>query len=308
MHDVENVDPAEPSRKEAKTRRNKERHALVQRLQSEDAYDLANPLDECGTPIPLTCTCCGEHRVAEQHCMRRYCPSCQPLVTAKRHARWSAALSKLQWPLFITLTIPNSEDPESLRFLRKKWGCFRRRKIIADKVRGGIATFEVTNKGQGWHPHLHAILDCQWLAIHTPAPAPTDSKAVIKQKCEFAHRELSLQWANMIDNEQAIVWAHRVYGDQAISEVLKYAAKGSDLINSPQPIAPMLRVLSSTRTLSGFGSLHPLPNPDRDTGAVCICDKCGAEKSFMPDEIIKFLCGPTSPSSEGRTVQPRNQN
>ena len=299
--------PEDDRKNAARSRRLKERAALVERLKTEGALDLSKPLEECGTPVPLTCTCCGEGRLAETHCMRRYCPTCQPLVTAQRHSRWSHALSKLQWPLFITLTIPNSEDPESLRFLRKKWSSFRRRKIIADQVKGGIATFEVTNKGAGWHPHLHAIIDCEWLAIHTPKPAPFDTTAVIKQKCKTAQLELSAQWAHMIGEDSAIVWAHRVYGDQAINEVLKYAAKGSDLITSPQPIAPMLRVISKTRTLTGFGSLYPLPNPDRDEGPLVCCDKCGAEKSFLPESVISFLCGPTNPGTAGRTVPPRKQ-
>ena len=298
--------PDDDARKEAKTRRNRERAALVERLRQEAAGELATPLEECGTPVPLTCTCCGEGRLAESHCMRRYCPSCQPIVTAQRHARWSHAVSALEWPLFITLTIPNSEDPESLRFIRKKWTSFRRRKIIADQVKGGIATFEVTNKGNGWHPHLHAIIDCEWLSIHTPKPRPFDTKAVVKQKCQLAHAELSTQWADMIGTDEAIVWAHRVYGDQAINEVLKYAAKGSDLIDSPQPIAPMLRVISSTRTLSGFGSLYPLPNPDHQEGPLIACEKCGAEKSYLPESIIQFIIGPTSPAVYGRTVKPNH--
>lgn len=280
---------------------------MIDRLRFEGADDLVGPLEACQTPVPLTCVCCGSTRAAESHCMRRYCPSCQPIVTAERHARWTTALKALQWPLFLTLTIPNSEDPASLRVLKKKWASFRRRKIIASKVKGGLATFEVTNKGNGWHPHLHAIVDCEWLAIHTPAPRPGESRAVVAQKCQFAQRELSAQWANMIDSPAGVVWIHRVYGDQAINEILKYAAKGSDLIASPQPIAPMLRVISSSRMLSGFGSLHPLPSPDDVESPLVCCDQCGAEKSYLPNEVIRFISGHSQENARGRTVQPSHQ-
>jgi hypothetical protein len=174
-------------------------------------------------------------------------------------------------------------------------------------VKGGVATFEVTNKGQGWHPHLHALFDCEWLAIHTPKPKPFDSTAVIKQKCEFAQKELSSQWADMIGADQAIVWVRRAYGPEVISEVLKYAAKGSELIDSPDPIAPMLRVISATRTLTGFGSMHPLPSPDKEDGPLVVCESCGEAKSYLPDTIISFLCGPINSATAGRTVAPQNQ-
>lgn len=228
--------------------------------------------------------------------MVRYCPACAPAVTARRMARWQVPISKIQWPLFVTLTIPNSEDPQSLRDLRKHWSKFRRRKIIASRVKGGVATFEVTHKGRGWHPHLHAVMDCEWLAIHVPAPrmfgsraGPKDSAEVIAEKCRLAQEELSKAWAYQIKSPDGIVWIRRVHGNGMPSEILKYAVKGSDLIASPVPIAPMLYALKATRTLSGWGSLFPLPSPDADETPVAECPDCHSTKTFLPIDVINRI-------------------
>ena len=284
------------------------RAALIDRLLQEGADDLAAPLQACGQPFPLTCTNCGGIHTVETHCRCRWCPACAPLVSAERAARWGAAIEALQWPLFVTLTIPNSEDPETLRHLRKKWGQFRRRKIIKERVAGGVATFEVTNKGNGWHPHIHAVMDCRWLAIHTPEPRATDSAEVIAEKCRRAQEELTAQWSHMLGVPWSSVWVRRVHGSGVIQEVLKYACKGSELVESPDAIAPMLRVLKQTRTLSGWGSLHPLPSPDEEQKPSVACSDCGAEKSFIPSELAFLYRIDNQEKLTGRTVPPSKQS
>lgn len=271
---------------DARARRHAERIRIIERLQSELAGDLAAPLDKCGQPFRLVCTCCGSTKDAETRCMVRYCPACAPAVTARRMARWAPAIASLQWPLFITLTIPNSEDPDSLRKLRGHWSKFRRRKLIRDRIAGGIATFEITNKGNGWHPHLHAVADCEWLSLHVPAPTRRDSPDVIAQKCQLAQAELSALWAEQIRTKEGIVWVRRVHGAGIPIEILKYAVKGSDLLESPDPIAPMLRVLKATRTLSGWGSLHPLPSPDADETPAAECPDCHNVSSYLPADVV----------------------
>lgn len=221
--------------------------------------------------------------------MVRYCPACAPAVTARRMSRWQIPIERIRWPLFITLTIPNSEDPDSLRTLRKHWAKFRRRKIMRQQVKGGIATFEVTNKGRGWHPHLHAVADCEWLAIHVPKPTRRDSADVIAEKCKLAQEELSAAWAHQIGNVDGIVWVRRVSGKGIPSEILKYAVKGSDLLASPVPIAPMLYALKATRTLSGWGTLFPLPSPDADESPLAECPDCHSVKSYLPQDIINRI-------------------
>lgn len=252
---------------------------------------------ECGDEFWLTCTCCGEQRSGKMRCKRRWCPECQPGLSMKRMARWGHAIETMQWPLFLTLTMPNSEDPESLRILRDAWGKLRRRKLIHTKIKGGVATFEVTNKGNGWHPHIHAVADCRWLSLHVPEPLTTDKKEVVAQKCKLAQQELSALWADVLGVKESVVWIQRVKSVGTMAkEVLKYCLKGSELIECEEQIAPLLRVIQKTRMLSGWGSLHPLPKEEEEDKPSVACDKCGAESAWLPNEVISYLMPKDKPT------------
>lgn len=192
----------------------------------------------------------------------------------------------MKWPLFVTLTVPNTTDPECIRSLREAWGKMRRRKLMKDRVQGGVSTIEVTNKGNGWHPHLHILCDCEWLAIHTPPPTRKDSPEVFREKCHAAASELSWIWADVVKNEHGIVKAIRKPPGEVLKYAMKYAVKGSDLIDSPDPIAPLLRVMSKSRMISAFGNLHGnIPPEEEEERPACVCGACGEEKAWVPEAI-----------------------
>ena len=306
--DAANEPTVENSSLENRQRRKDQRLALISRLDTEGAHDLSKRLDSCGQEMTLVCTCCGNSRASEVHCMARYCPSCQPLVVAERISKWKPALERIRWPLFMTLTIPNAEDPEQLRFLKKRWSAFRRRKLIRDRIKGGLATFEVTNTGNGWHPHLHALADCRWLSLNVPEPTWRDSADVKREKIDASLAEVTALWSEQIGVPRAGVHVRRAYGERVIAELCKYAAKGSDLIECAEPIAPMLRVLKSTRTLAGWGSCFPLPCPDEGIQPKVQCRDCGAEKSMLPAEVVSFLTRGSDTGHAGRTVAPPFHN
>ncbi len=285
--------------KERRTAAGKLRDQLRDRLEAEGASDLVSRLDKCGNPVSLTCTNCGGSRQVESACRARWCPSCAPLVAIERRAKWEAAVKTIRWPLFVTLTMPNSLDPESLRRLRRCWGNFRRRKLWREKVAGGIGTFEVTNKGKGWHPHVHAILDCRWLSLNVREPHRRDSPETVAEKCRLAQAELSASWADCIGEPEGIVWVTRVPPGAVVDYVLKYGVKGSELLAAPDQIAPMIRVLAKTRALSGFGSLFPLDSPDEDPGPGCACETCQATGQWMPTDVVHYL------TATGNAVDPR---
>lgn len=263
------------------------RERIRDRLYLERREDLGNKLAHCGLPVPLTCVCCGEGRVVESRCKRRWCPACSYSIQCKRVERFAGAVKLMQWPLFITLTQPNSADPETVRALRAAWGRMRRRRLIMDRISGGIASIEVTNTGNGWHPHLHALVDCQWLSIHTPPPNSWESAEVVRQKCDHAREELSAIWGSVINSATAIVLAARVRDDRAAMYLLKYATKGSELLESPEPIGPLIDVLDRSRLISAFGNLHGRTQEmdgGEQPGFACI--GCGAEKTYIPNAVL----------------------
>lgn len=283
-------DPEGTAKQNRGEERRQARLALIERLEEEDAPDLIGPMESCGDPLPMVCTHCGETHEGILRCKKRYCPECQPKQAIEKVMRWQRAIESIQWPLFITLTMGNTSDPESIKFIKKRWSAFRRRKLIKERIKGGVATFEITNTGRGWHPHIHAIADCRWLSLDVPEPLRTDSPEVVAEKCSLAKAELSALWADQIKQPFAIVDARRVYdGRKIVTEVIKYAVKGSDLLNSPDPIAPLLRAIKGTRMLAGWGSMFPLPELDPDEPAAVACKSCGCEKSLLPAEIVSYL-------------------
>lgn len=268
-----------------------ERAKIAARLRAEQEHDLAAKLDQCGTKVPLICCNCGTSKTVEAQCRRRWCPSCAWGIQCERVAKWDAATRQLKWPLFLTLTVKNDPDPERIRTLRADWSRMRRRKIIASSISGGLTTIEVTAGVGGWHPHLHILCDCKWLAVHVPAPTQRDSPDVVRQKCEHAKIELERIWSNVVGQPASIVAALRARSGDALAYSLKYAVKGSDLIDSPLPIGPLIRILSRSRMLSAFGDFHGRITPDdEDERPRCSCPDCGETASFIPAEIAARAC------------------
>lgn len=180
----------------------------------------------------------------------------------------------------------NTGDPECIREIRSHWSRMRRRKLVEKRISGGVSTIEVTNIGNGWHPHLHILCNCEWLALHTPPPNRRDSAEVKRQKYDHARLELSALWANVIGQETATVSALRKKPGECLKYAMKYAVKGSELIASPDPVAPLIRVMSKSRMVSAFGDLHgKIPAEDDDEKPACVCPDCGEEKSWIPVDV-----------------------
>ena len=265
-----------------------QRRQLVERLLAEHAGDLAKPLENCGKPLRLVCTCCGAGEKVETRCRKRWCPVCQPLVAREKLKRWSQAVRGLQWPLFVTLTAENSIELECLPAVKAAWAKFRRRKLIREKVTGGVASFEITNSGNGWHPHIHAILDCRWLALWTREPKRGDDRETVLELLKSAKNELGSLWAEQLGQPIAIVDVARISGEQVTAYVLKYCAKPAEILALTCEIAPLIRLLRKTRLLAGFGSLFPMPAIDAEDEPGRFCTGCGESGNWIPEEIVSM--------------------
>jgi plasmid rolling circle replication initiator protein Rep len=141
---------------------------------------------------------------------------------------------------FLTLTVRNGADlQERMQHLKRSWDALmqKRRDYMRGKgfgcflndASGGIISFEITNNGDGWHPHIHALLFAEDGAL----PDIAGLSAVEKQKSR-----ISREWAG-ITGDSFIVDCRRVYLNQrkdlksellsAFLEVFKYVLKFSEL-------------------------------------------------------------------------------
>ncbi|MGH7983041.1 MAG: protein rep [Candidatus Udaeobacter sp.] len=265
------------------------RKELLDRLIIEEEQELASKLEKCGNALTLICSSCGNRHFTETRCKQKWCPVCVRAIATKRSLKFAAAAEAMQWPLFLTLTVENVKDTAIpfVRKLRRDFGRLRHRRLWKVNVRGGVAAIEVTNKGKGWHPHLHALIDCRWLAIKTPRPQAGESSEHTKQKLRAAKHELTNLWKKVTREKFGVCWLQRASGIEAAREVLKYSVKGSDLIESPDPIGPLIHQLCATRLTTSFGSLFGkhLTNGANEKTPV-ICDACGNFPEWIPEELV----------------------
>lgn len=234
------------------------RGKILERLAEEGEDELHAALAKCGEEFLLHCSACGHQHVAEKRCSQKWCPVCVRKIATQRSLKYERAAAECKWPLFLTLTRANISDlsAQDIRDLRRCFGKFRRQKFWAANVVGGVACIEITNTGKGWHPHLHCLLDCEWLAIETPKPRAYHSRAHKKKLFQRAAAELERNWSKCLGQLMSSVKVKRTSGSDIVQEVCKYAVKGSDLVESPDPIGPAIHAMRSTRLVTSFGSFY----------------------------------------------------
>lgn len=186
----------------------------------------------CTCKKHLICPLCAIRRGAKA--LRVYLARVEALIASDAQLR----------PYMVTLTVKNGPDllerfdhlAAKLRQYHKRRKGARQRGEVR-KASAGVWSYEFTNRGKGWHPHIHAV----WLCREAPDP--------------FA---LSDEWRDVtgdsyIVDVRPIDMADPVAG---FCEVFKYAVKFSDLADPDRLHA--YRTLKGKRLLDSFGELRGL--------------------------------------------------
>lgn len=266
------------------------RSRLYDRLNDEGEDELAAAIGRCGEQFLLHCSNCGFQHCAEKRCSQKWCPVCVRKIATQRSLRYERAAASCQWPMFLTLTRANlgALSANDIRDLRRRFGKFRRQTFWASNVVGGVACIEITNTGKGWHPHLHCLLDCEWLAIETPKPKQWHSRAAKAKLFQRAAAELERNWSACLGQLVSSVKVKRTSGADIVREVCKYAVKGSDLIESPDPIGPALWAMKSTRLVTSFGSFYGKRLVTADEKKPPLpCPHCAEKNAWVTDDQAK---------------------
>jgi len=120
-----------------------------------------------------------------------------------------------------------------------------------DGVLGGVYSVEVTNVGNGWHPHIHAI----WLVRLDALPTTCQLRA-----------EWELLTGDSFECDISPMRARVDLGDQVspyaadFCEVFKYATKPAEL--GAELFAQAYPVLRERRLLASFGCLRGVQVPE----------------------------------------------
>jgi hypothetical protein len=150
----------------------------------------------------------------------------------------------------VTLTVRNGDDlartfahlDKCRRKLTDRMRDARRnqRNTTFSGIIAAVGSYEVTNIGNGWHPHVH---------IWVRADRLLDAAA------------LSAEW-RQITGDSHVVDVTPVYGDRvkAFAEIFKYATKFADM--APAHVWEVWRELKGRRLVFSFGALRGVKVPE----------------------------------------------
>lgn len=191
-------------------------------------------------------------------------------------------------PYLVTHTVLNGNDlGERLAHLLKSHRKLLHRRHLARgsaiaPVLGGVYSVEVTNRGNGWHPHMHSV----WLA-------PPDAVDMHRLRDEWHgitgdSFEVDVRPVVALDDVPSGVSPYAA----GFAEVFKYATKpaelGADLFEQAYP------VLRGKRLLGSFGCLWGVKVPDSLAD-----DLSGLEEEPYVEFLARFVAGRYRMSTTG---------
>lgn len=149
-------------------------------------------------------------------------------------------------PYFVTFTVKNGDDlAERFRHLRNNLRAYHKRRTGTRqsgevcKAEGAVWTYEVTNRGKGWHPHAHSI----WLCTVPP------DRDKLKAEWEALTGDSFMVDVRPIDDPV-----------DGFLEVFKYSLKFGDLDVADNWHA--YETLSGERLLASFGCFRGVEVPE----------------------------------------------
>lgn len=105
------------------------------------------------------------------YCNLGFCPACEVKRSMKEYSKLMYRLEKFGDKYeyyFLTLTLPNNKDGfgDELKLYKKclkdllfQFGFKEDKSGVQESIcAGAYGSYEITNRGKGWHPHLHLIL------------------------------------------------------------------------------------------------------------------------------------------------------
>lgn len=199
---------------------------------------LANRMMQCcHVPMIYRNDASDEITLRESSCRGRVCPRCSQAKMAKVQKRITAVVDAMDSPRFLTLTLRSQPVPldQQVSRLIESFRQLRRRKAWKRHVAGGIFAIEITWSAEGWHPHLHALIDGKF----------------------FPHALVKSEWLHVTGDSTIVDIRPVLSRKKAVSYVTKYAAKGTDTRQIPRNrLAEYALAMHGVRMTQTFGKSH----------------------------------------------------
>lgn len=291
--------PSDSQQTDRASMRERERVALAHLLRAQGMDDEALELFGCGRDSAIICQSCGHNHPVKTRCKRRYCPVCAHLRSRDLLRRYDFVVDHMTWPMMLTLTMPHKIDDcpdEMLTRLRKTFTSFRGMAWFRRACSGGIGAIEIAGGRNGWHIHIHALINCRWLAMSVPAPTARTNKAVRETLQRQAQAEVCDIWAAMLKVRKAAVWIRRA-NRKTIVEVLKYSVKFESLKKMDLPLQPLIAAIKGRRLVSAWGTVRDMAAAIRrheNTTRDRLMCPCGCS-DWIPETVVTKLYRPADP-------------
>jgi len=210
--------------------------SIAAKLRQTGQFENAAKLELCHSYYTV-CQCNNCHTVRKypNRCDLFYCPECAAHLENERRKQVEWWVREVTQPKHVVLTVRNIPrlSRGHIDQLMKWFGNLRRRKFAAN-WRGGFWTIQCTNENAGWHLHIHALVDANWI------DAP----------------KLALEWDNVTNGMGRIVKVRDCREQEYLAEVTRYVVRGSQLAKwTPDEISSFISAFEGKRCFGVFGSL-----------------------------------------------------
>jgi len=274
--------PAQPTTQGLLTGIRKRRKHFLRKRRYADAFaeeslhSVANQLYACQeTQVLAACTSCGHNWYVINRCRLRVCPLCSYEVAKKRGEFLKYLTKDMHHPKMMTLTMPlwREHPRDGINTLRDAFNKLRRTTLFKN-VRGGAYQIELKDKAEGWHIHMHVLLDAPFLP----------------------YQRVFSEWRKIIGHHAPQVDVRAASSDKAKEYVCKYAAKSADFDTTPESIVRWYEATKGQRLFATFGEWYNVTIEDLDketdfSYTVATCPACEKEQTIFLARDGPFVHG-----------------
>lgn len=216
----------------------------------------------CYRAITIRCSKCGYDHEVQGYCSDRLCPDCRKRKYWHLYQGYLRILRGKSNLVHLVLTVKNLKyfNKPAIKKIRKEFNQLRKRKIW-QSVTGGMYVIQVSEKGKGYHLHLHVIIE---------------TKSYLPQSV------ISKQWRSITGSY--VVNIKQVKNQRILRYVLR------DFFQAPRVTDPQLwaDIFSRVRMVHTFGSWFGLKLEKYSF----VCPKCGNTTWITEFELERLWNSP----------------
>ena len=233
-------------------------------------------LSQCQeSQVLCCCQTCGKSWWVISKCKQRFCPLCSFELSRQRGDSLVWLCRAMQHPKLLTLTMPRwtGIPSEGIQFLRSHFNILRKHRAFA-QVQGGAYQIELKEKEDGWHIHMHALLDAPFLP----------------------YQRLAAVWSDLINVSHAQVDIRAADTEEAKRYVAKYVSKTLDYASQSADIVAWYEATLNQRLFATFGTWYNVALDELDPEKPVFqpahtCPYCGAEHTMFLARDGPFVYG-----------------